>query len=184
MLSDLKYWVAGLYVACLVGIVLAGVYGVIYYESNVLIDTHLFNNETFDNLSEDDNFYANYLQYKEHDLYTGAWGLQLLNWIYGGLLFSLFGYAFHRGRNTPPVNLGELMTRHLFIMMFAIYLLNIVLTYLSNIFLDQLINILWQAILDEMYFAKIIIEYYAGILLGTYCISWFANYIRYFEIIK
>lgn len=176
----------GLFIAFLVissvGVLLIGLYETARLEGTQIIEN---NNIMSSNASiTPPVIYADYLSYKSNYMFTNAPAISFMNFLMYTMIFYLFYYSWNKGRSSPPFALSAVFTSYSLLLILGIYIFSVVIEYLINIFVDQLIIVLYSEIYSGIYMYALFIDNYIYLMLGAYFLSWFANQLKYFDILR
>ena len=196
-LSKIFLWFIGFYLIFSLAIFLAGVNETMRIESFSLVDNNIWGNYSYEcedplKSTSDCKIFTNttttpyndYEEFKNNYVFTNEPAILFLNFF--GLLglASLVLYSFKWGYNSEPFSLTDIFTKFNILLILIVYIINLIFEYIKNIFVDQLIVVLFIEIYSAIYMYQILTSWFMALILFCYVLYWFANELRYFNLIQ
>lgn len=157
---------------------LAGLGETARIESVNIVEGNIMNESSLNNTAVWDD----YQEFKATYVFSNEPMINLVNFFGSIGLLALVWLGWKEGRDNPPLQINEIFTKQILLLILVLYLGGVIFDYIVNIFVDQLLIVLFNEIYSSIYMYNLIVDWFLGMILFTYFLSWLSNQIKYFNI--
>lgn len=158
----------------------AGLFETTRIESFNIVEGNILNESSLNNTA----VWTDYEEFKTTYIFTNTPAINFINFAGGLGLLYLIWYSWSMGRNSKPLELSEIFTSQILLLLLTVYLGSVIFDYIINIFLDQLIIVLFNEIYTSVYMYNLIIDWFIGFILFSYVLAWLSNQLKYFNLLS